>query len=49
MDLMRGLDYVLANNVWMDSDRICAGGASYGGYVSLHVFSCISSKNIENE
>jgi dipeptidyl aminopeptidase/acylaminoacyl peptidase len=32
-DLMRGLDYILANNAWMDRNRICACGASYGGYM----------------
>lgn len=32
-DLMTGLDYVLANYKFIDSDRMCACGASYGGYM----------------
>ncbi|RLE28235.1 MAG: S9 family peptidase [Acidobacteria bacterium] len=32
-DLMKGLDDVLAKNPWIDSDRMAALGASYGGYM----------------
>lgn len=32
-DLRRGLDAVLEANPWMDGDRVCALGASYGGYM----------------
>lgn len=32
-DLMNGLDHVLANNSYMDGDRVAAAGASYGGYM----------------
>ena len=32
-DLQLGLEAVLEDNVWMDGDRICALGASYGGYM----------------
>lgn len=32
-DLQLGLEAVLENNPWMDGDRICALGASYGGYM----------------
>jgi len=32
-DLMKGLDYALANNAWMDRNRVAALGASYGGYM----------------
>jgi len=32
-DLMRGLDYVLANYSFVDSTRMGAAGASYGGYM----------------
>lgn len=32
-DLMMGLDHVLAVNPWIDSGRVCALGASYGGYM----------------
>jgi dipeptidyl aminopeptidase/acylaminoacyl peptidase len=32
-DLMTGLDYVLGNNKWINSNRMCALGASYGGYM----------------
>ncbi|MCE5273386.1 S9 family peptidase [bacterium] len=32
-DLMRGLDYVLANYAFVDSTRMGAAGASYGGYM----------------
>jgi dipeptidyl aminopeptidase/acylaminoacyl peptidase len=30
---MKGLDYVLEKNSFIDKDRICALGASYGGYM----------------
>ncbi|WP_442614876.1 dipeptidyl-peptidase 5 [Parasphingopyxis sp.] len=32
-DLQLGLDAVLEANGWMDGDRVCALGASYGGYM----------------
>jgi dipeptidyl aminopeptidase/acylaminoacyl peptidase len=32
-DLMKGLDYVLENNEFIDPDRVAAAGASYGGYM----------------
>lgn len=32
-DLMKGLDYVLAHNSWIDADRVGALGASYGGFM----------------
>jgi len=32
-DLKRGLDAAVDENPWMDKDRACALGASYGGYM----------------
>ena len=32
-DLMKGLDYILENNDFIDANRIAAAGASYGGYM----------------
>ena len=32
-DIMLGLDWLLANNAWIDKDRVAAAGASYGGYL----------------
>ena len=32
-DLQKGLAYVLERNPWIDGDRACALGASYGGYM----------------
>jgi len=32
-DLQIGLAHVLAENPWMDANRVCALGASYGGYM----------------
>ncbi|HSM15276.1 MAG TPA: S9 family peptidase [Thermoanaerobaculia bacterium] len=32
-DLRKGLDAALARSPWMDGDRVCALGASYGGYM----------------
>jgi len=32
-DLMKGLDYALANYSWLDSSRVGALGASYGGWM----------------
>ncbi|MCS7313814.1 MAG: prolyl oligopeptidase family serine peptidase, partial [Acidobacteria bacterium] len=32
-DLMKGLDTALARYPWMDGQRVCALGASYGGYM----------------
>ena len=32
-DLMKGLDAALANNAFIDSTRVAAAGASYGGYM----------------
>ncbi len=32
-DLMNGLDYVLNNYAYIDSNRMAAAGASYGGYM----------------
>ncbi|ORX63396.1 alpha/beta-hydrolase, partial [Anaeromyces robustus] len=38
-DLMKGLDYVLANYSFIDETKICGLGASYGGYmVSIYLF-----------
>lgn len=33
IDLMKGVDAVLAKNPWMDSTRMAAAGGSYGGYM----------------
>jgi dipeptidyl aminopeptidase/acylaminoacyl peptidase len=33
-DLMKGLDYALAHYPYMDGNRVCALGASYGGYMA---------------
>ncbi len=33
VDLQKGLEAVLQKNPWMDGDRVCALGASYGGYM----------------
>jgi dipeptidyl aminopeptidase/acylaminoacyl peptidase len=33
VDLQKGLDAALAKYSWLDKDRICALGASYGGYM----------------
>ncbi|HEU5451908.1 MAG TPA: S9 family peptidase [Terriglobales bacterium] len=33
-DLLRGLDYVLAHYSYLDGTRVCAMGASYGGYMT---------------
>ncbi len=33
VDLQRGLSYVLRTYPWVDEDRMCALGASYGGYM----------------
>ncbi len=32
-DLMKGLDQVLRSHLWIDSERMAAAGASYGGYM----------------
>jgi len=32
-DLMKGLDHVLRRHPWIDSKRMAAAGASYGGYM----------------
>jgi dipeptidyl aminopeptidase/acylaminoacyl peptidase len=32
-DLMKGVDYVLANYNFIDKDKLAAAGASYGGYM----------------
>ena len=32
-DIMKGVDYVVANNSFIDKQRIAAAGASYGGYM----------------
>ncbi|MBN1336469.1 MAG: S9 family peptidase [Deltaproteobacteria bacterium] len=32
-DLQKGLEAALAQNPWMDGDRVCALGASFGGYM----------------
>ena len=32
-DLMKGLDYALANYPWLDAERVGALGASYGGWM----------------
>src|SRR5437764_5642944 len=34
VDLMRGVDSVLAKNAWLDSTRMAAAGGSYGGYMA---------------
>ncbi len=33
VDLQRGLEFVLGRYPWMDGDRVCALGASYGAYM----------------
>jgi dipeptidyl aminopeptidase/acylaminoacyl peptidase len=33
VDLMKGLDHVLSRHPWIDSDRMAAAGASFGGYM----------------
>ena len=32
-DLQKGLDAALAKYAWLDGDKVCALGASYGGYM----------------
>ena len=32
-DLMKGLDYAIANYKFIDGDRVAAAGGSYGGYM----------------
>ena len=32
-DLKKGFDYIVKNQSWIDGDRACALGASYGGYM----------------
>jgi dipeptidyl aminopeptidase/acylaminoacyl peptidase len=32
-DIMKGLDFVLKKHKWIAPDRVCALGASYGGYM----------------
>jgi len=34
MDLMAGMDYVLAHYEWVDKDRLGVTGVSYGGYMT---------------
>jgi dipeptidyl aminopeptidase/acylaminoacyl peptidase len=49
VDLMNGLDYALAHYPYMDGNRVCAMGASYGGYIANWIlghstrFKCIVS------
>jgi dipeptidyl aminopeptidase/acylaminoacyl peptidase len=33
VDLMKGLDHVLSRHPWIDSERMAAAGASFGGYM----------------
>ena len=33
-DLMTGLDYAIAHNSWIDSERLAITGLSYGGYMT---------------
>ena len=33
VDLQKGLDAALAKYAWLDGDKVCALGASYGGYM----------------
>ncbi len=46
-DLMAGLEFVLANYKYVDKNRMCALGASYGGYMinwiagQKHPFKCL--------
>ncbi len=48
-DLMRGLDYAIAHYPYLDGSRVCALGASYGGYMANWIlghtdrFKCIVS------
>jgi dipeptidyl aminopeptidase/acylaminoacyl peptidase len=48
-DLMKGLDYAEAQYPYIDKDRVCALGASYGGYMANWIlghtdrFKCIVS------
>lgn len=34
IDVMNGVDAVLAKNPWIDTDRLGVGGGSYGGYMT---------------
>lgn len=34
VDVLAGLDVALANNPWIDGDRVAIGGGSYGGYMT---------------
>ena len=48
-DLMRGLDYAIAHYPYIDGNRVCALGASYGGYMANWIlghtdrFKCVVS------
>jgi dipeptidyl aminopeptidase/acylaminoacyl peptidase len=33
-DLMKGVDYALANNQWIDANRLAVTGGSYGGFMT---------------
>jgi dipeptidyl aminopeptidase/acylaminoacyl peptidase len=33
-DLMKGVDYALANNAWIDANRLGVTGGSYGGFMT---------------
>jgi dipeptidyl aminopeptidase/acylaminoacyl peptidase len=39
MDIMSGVDAVLANNPWIDVDRLGVTGGSYGGYMTNWIIS----------
>jgi dipeptidyl aminopeptidase/acylaminoacyl peptidase len=48
-DIMKGLDFILSKNAWIDGTRACALGASYGGYMVNWIegktdrFACLAS------
>jgi dipeptidyl aminopeptidase/acylaminoacyl peptidase len=50
-DLMKGLDATLARYPWVDGERACALGASYGGYMINYIagktdrFKCLVTHN----
>ncbi|TFB24027.1 S9 family peptidase [Filobacillus milosensis] len=33
-DIMNGVDYILSENSWIDKERLCVTGGSYGGFMT---------------